>query len=564
VNVRTWQKVSTAWLLQMQQAETADAPPLAALASQLSNRLLLEAILAGGLGLMAVVVSVLLMLWFGRRLARELASLHDSARRVAEDRLPSVVERLRNGDEVDVAADTPPPGTGKITEIAQVAEAFAKVQRTAVEAAIGQADLRKGVNQVFLNLSLRNQSLLHRQLGLLDTMERAASDPAALDDLFRLDHLTTRMRRHAESLIILSGSTPGRGWRDPVAAVDVLRAAIAEIEDYVRVDVVSESRDAIVGPAVNDVIHLIAELVENATAFSPPNTQVEVKADAVGSGFAVEIEDRGLGLAADEMAEFNERLASPPEFDLASTDQLGLFVVGHLAARHGIRVSLHGSPYGGTRAIVLIPLAIIARDAEASEPPVAGSGGRRAMPGSGTEPIPAQAAGADASRRASVLTLTGRHRLASESPDGQAFAGLGRPAAREVPARQRRAASPNRASPPPAGSHPAGRQQQPRPPEAAGLAGDRQADAGTHLGMPRRVRQASLAPQLRAGGPGGPSAASPPPGSRQERTPEEARSLMAALQAGWEHGRTDDLGDPGGGLGAAAGIETDSSDGEAT
>ena len=144
-------------------------------------------------------------------------------------------------------AESPPPPPGTITEIARVAQAFATVQRTAVEAAVGQANLRRGVNRVFLNLSLRNQSLLHRQLGMLDAMERATNEPAALGDLFRLDHLTTRMRRHAESLIILSGATPGRGWRDPVPVIDVLRAAIAEVEDYVRVDVASDSQDAVVG-----------------------------------------------------------------------------------------------------------------------------------------------------------------------------------------------------------------------------------------------------------------------------------------------------------------------------
>ncbi len=146
--------------------------------------------------------------------------------------------------------------------------------------------------------------------------------------------------------------------------VDVLRAAIAEVEDYVRVDVATDSADAVAGPAVNDMIHLVAELIENATTFSPPATRVEIRADAVGSGFAVEIEDRGLGLSAGELADINQRLASPPEFDLANSDQLGLFVVGQLAARHRIRVSLRGSPYGGTTAIVLMPYSIIVRAAE--------------------------------------------------------------------------------------------------------------------------------------------------------------------------------------------------------
>ena len=361
---------------------------LSAQSAHLGDSLETQLALAGGLGLLAVAVSVFFMVRFGRSIRQELTGLQDGAGVMAHEHLPRVIERLRSGDEVDVAAESPPLPTGKITEIASVANAFSTVQRTAVEAAVGQANLRKGVNQVFLNLSLRNQSLLHRQLGMLDSMERATNEPSALADLFRLDHLTTRMRRHAEGLIILSGATPGRGWRDPVPVVDVLRAAIAEVEDYVRVDVASESRDAVVGAAVNDIIHLIAELVENATTFSPPTTRVEIRADIVGNGFAVEIEDRGLGLTAGELASINQRLASPPEFDLANSDQLGLFVVGQLAARHGIRVSLRESPYGGTTAIVLMPHSVIVREGEARPPAPAGPAAGTARPAPAAVPGP--------------------------------------------------------------------------------------------------------------------------------------------------------------------------------
>ena len=522
VNPMTWESASGAFLATMQKAETQNTAFLASLSNRLSTRLVTEAVLAGGLGLVAVVASVFLMLWFGRRLTGELTGLHKNVQSMAEVRLPSVVERLRRGDEVDVDAESPPPTTGKITEIARIAESFATVQRTAVEAAVGQANLRKGVNQVFLNLSLRNQSLLHRQLGMLDSMERAAADPAALADLFQLDHLTTRMRRHAEGLIILSGAIPGRGWRDPVPAVDVLRAAIAEVEDYVRVDVISESHDAVVGAAVNDVIHLIAELVENATAFSPPNTQVEVKAEGVGNGFAVEVEDRGLGLTAEEMAQINERLASPPEFDLANSDQLGLFVVGRLAARHGIKVSLRESPYGGTRAIVLLPSSIIVREGEAGERPGLGGGGPSAVADSPAGSLPAQATAVASRQRAAVFSLTGRHRQALP-PDGEVSPD------RELATPQARSAGWSRVAADPVGG-------------------------GTHLGLPVRVRQASLAPQLRTG-PGPDSAVSAAP-APAVRSPEQARNLMAALQKGWEHGRTDDLDDPVGGLGDWPGTDS--------
>ena len=360
-------------------------------AGRLRNSLTLQLAMAAGLGLVAIVVAVAVAIRFGNRLRSELTGLYNGARAMASERLPRVIARLRDGDEVDVVAESPPLPAGRITEIARVADAFSSVQRTAVDAAVGQANLRKGVNQVFLNLSLRNQSLLHRQLGMLDAMERATNDPAALADLFRLDHLTTRMRRHAEGLIILGGAIPGRGWREPVPVLDVLRAAIAEVEDYTRVDVASESPDTVVGAAVNDVIHLLAELVENATSFSPPNTRVEIRADAVGTGFAVEIEDRGLGLTPEELAEANARLASPPEFDLASSDQLGLFVVGQLAARHGIRVSLRESAFGGTTAIAILPHSIIVR---AGEPGLAGPDviGQPAPGPAAPAPFPASAA----------------------------------------------------------------------------------------------------------------------------------------------------------------------------
>jgi signal transduction histidine kinase len=411
VNPVTWQSVSTPSLTSMAKAQLQSGVPLAQRASQVSNRLVTQAVLAGGGGLAAVMVSVFLMLWFGRRLASELRGLHDNAHNMAYERLPEVVERLGRGEAVDADEESPPPGPGKITEIAKVALAFSAVQRTAVEAAAGQARLRKGVSQVFLSLSLRNQSLLHRQLGMLDSMERATQEPEALADLFRLDHLTTRMRRHAEGLIILSGATPGRGWREPVPVVDVLRAAIAEVEDYTRVDVISESGDTVAGVAVNDVIHLVAELIENAAAFSPPNTPVEVRADRVGSGLALEIEDRGLGLTPGELAEINEQLGSSPEFDLANSDQLGLFVVGRLAARHGIRVSLRQSPFGGTTAIVLLPHSVIVRE---------GGTGLRTTPvsrqpvafGASNGSQPQQAADAIQHReRASSFGLAGRHRL---------------------------------------------------------------------------------------------------------------------------------------------------------
>ena len=365
VNPGAWQTASFGVLASLQNVETANGNMLTAKSASLGNRLVLEAVLAGGLGLAAVAASVFLLVWFGRKVTRDLGGLNDSVREMASERLPSVVERLRRGDDVDVDAESPPPGTSSIQEVSRIAESFGTVQAAAVSAAVDQARLRKGVNQVFLNISMRNQSLLHRQLGMLDSMERRTSEPGALADLFRLDHLTTRMRRHAESLIVLSGAVPGRGWRDPVPVVDILRAAVAEVEDYVRVDVTSESDDLVAGNAVSDVIHLIAELVENAAVFSPPNTRIEVRAERVGTGLVAEVEDRGLGLSPGELDDINARLVSPAEFDLAHSEQLGLFVVSRLAARHAIKVSLRRSVYGGTTAVVLMPFGVVVRQEEA-------------------------------------------------------------------------------------------------------------------------------------------------------------------------------------------------------
>ncbi|MGH3231287.1 MAG: sensor histidine kinase, partial [Streptosporangiaceae bacterium] len=321
---------------------------------QISKTAWTRVAVTGGIGLLGLLVTITVTVLVARGIIRRLGGLERNALQLAEVQLPDVVGRLRRGEDVDVAAEAPPLRTGR-DEIGRVGTAFELVRQTAVRAAVEEARLRQGLNDVFRSLARRSQSLLHRQLALLDQMERRATDPEALDDLFRLDHLTTRMRRHAEGLVILAGAPPGRTWSSPVRMVDVMRGAIAEVEDYARVSVATRSQAALAGSAVADVIHLLAELVENATTLSPPYTSVRVSGDTVANGFAIEVEDRGLGMSAPRLAELNERLASPPEFNPSDSEQLGLFVVSQLAKRHGIRVTLKASPYGGTAAIVLIP-----------------------------------------------------------------------------------------------------------------------------------------------------------------------------------------------------------------
>jgi signal transduction histidine kinase len=474
----------------LQSAEAQNRVALSMLGTSVGNRLLVEVLVAGGLGLVAVALSVFLMVRFGRRISRELTGLQRSALELATDRLPRVVERLSHGEEVDVAAEAAPPPAGRIAEITKVAVAFSSVQSTAVEAAVVQARLRKGVSQVFRNLAWRSQSLLHRQLALLDAMERRSDDPDRLAELFQLDHLTTRMRRHAEGLIILSGAAPGRGWRTPVPVIDVLRGAIAEVEDYPRVKVITQSGDAIAGSAVADVIHLAAELIENATTCSPANTEVTVRADRVANGFVVEIEDRGIGINEDELTRINDSLANPPEFDLADSDRLGLFVVARLAAKHRIKIVMRPSPYGGITAIVLLPRAIVVTH----DAPDAGKDAK----------LPARSL-------AAVTAKAGMPGPATQGPAG----------------------------PPGADTEDAGTQA-----DAPGAAGPAAGPPAAEPGLPRRVRQTSLAPQLKNG-------ARPLTGEAQptasRRTPAESRSFVEALQHGWLLARSeaDPLDGPG-------------------
>ncbi|MEV0965757.1 nitrate- and nitrite sensing domain-containing protein [Streptomyces sp. NPDC049910] len=326
---------------------------------------LAKAGIAGVLGFLALLVSVVVSVRIGRDLVRALSRLRKEAHEVSGVRLPSVMRRLAAGESVDVETEAPHLEYGK-DEIGQVGQALNTLQRAAVEAAVKQADMRRGVSEVFVNLARRNQVLLHRQLTLLDTMERRTEDAEELADLFRLDHLTTRMRRHAEGLVILSGSAPSRQWRKPIQLMDVVRAAVAEVEDYERIEVRRLVRVGVAGPAVSDLTHLIAELLENATVFSPPHTGVQVHGERVANGFTLEIHDRGLGMAPEALLDANLRLAETPEFELSDTDRLGLFVVSRLAQRQNVRVSLQQSPYGGTTAVVFVPAALLT-DAPDSE-----------------------------------------------------------------------------------------------------------------------------------------------------------------------------------------------------
>jgi signal transduction histidine kinase len=503
---------------------------------------LVRIVTAAVIGLVAVLITALLMAWFARRIARDVASLGATARLFADEQLPELVARLRRGDELDLATDLPPPASANVTEISRIAAVLAGVQQTTVAATASEIRLRNGISQVFMSLARRNQSLLQRQLRLIDDLERKAADPGALADLFPLDHLTTRMRRHAEGLIILSGASPGRAWSSPVPVIDVIRGAIAEVEDYKRVAVVTASSDMVTGSAAADMIHLLAELIENACLFSPSGMRVEVRAERVGNGFAFEIEDRGLGIKSADLDAINERLGSPADFDLANADQLGLFVVGKLAARHGVRVFLRPSPYRGTTSIVMMPHSLITYEADAprtaadAEPTRQGQDMQLALTGRLRRPSPAEPPGPGPGATSAAPGDSGPGD-SGPGDSGPGDSGPGDSAAARTPAAASAGAWPTAiAEPGQTGAETPERREAalPRRPSPA-------VAAGTHNGLPRRVRQANMSPHLRNGAlPGEPAMMTPTAGHEPaDRSPEQARSLLSSLQSGWERGRQD-------------------------
>lgn len=390
VDAAGWQVAAEAAQAQILDVVLKGGDAVVGRATPVAAWVIIRLLLAAGLGFAALVASIVISITTARRLLEQLVRLRDAAHELANERLPAVMQRLRSGEQVDVATEVPPLAFGD-DEVGQVGQAFNAVQEAAVRAAVEQAELRRSVREVFVSIARRSQSLIHRQLQMLDQLERKEQDATRLDELFKVDHLATRMRRNAENLILLGGGAPGRVWRRPVPMIDVIRGATAEIEEYTRVEVRPIPQCAVEGRAVGDIIHLLAELVENAAGFSPPQTMVTVAGQLVSNGFVVEIEDRGLGMGEQALASANQQVTEPPEFQLSSNVVLGLFVVGRLAQKHGIRVQLRPSPFGGTTAIVLIPAALIVVDEQHAGLParLAAANGAAAITAS-------SAAGADA------------------------------------------------------------------------------------------------------------------------------------------------------------------------
>ncbi|MEV7015052.1 nitrate- and nitrite sensing domain-containing protein [Streptomyces sp. NPDC093991] len=323
--------------------------------------LLVTAASLSAAGLLALLLCVGLSWRITRSLSRRLRGLRLATLSLAQERLPDVVARLERGEKVDPESATTPLDYGH-DELGQVAQAFNTAQRTAVLTTVELADTRRGFQKIILGIARQSQNLVNLQLSKLDTLERRHTDPEVLKGLYELDSVASQLRRYEENLVIVSGERPGRSWSEPVALIDILRSAVGEVAEYQRVEVFVDEEVSLAPPAVADVIHLLAELIDNATVYSPAPSPVTVRAAMVAKGLAVEVEDRGLGMPEEDYASLNAQLAEPPQFDvvaLADDLRLGMFVISQLAHRHGIAVTLRPSPYGGTTAIVLLPHEVV-------------------------------------------------------------------------------------------------------------------------------------------------------------------------------------------------------------
>ncbi|MFD9322228.1 nitrate- and nitrite sensing domain-containing protein [Streptomyces sp. NPDC060053] len=442
-----------------------------------------EAIISGALILLVLGVSLVGAFVVARSMIRSLRRLQETATKVAQDRLPELVKQLSESDPQDVDTSVESVGVHSRDEIGQVAAAFDDVHREAVRLAAEQALLRGNVNAMFTNLSRRSQGLIQRQLSLISELESREADPDQLSSLFKLDHLATRMRRNGENLLVLAGEEPGRRWTRPVPLVDVLRAAASEVEQYERIELASVPTTEVAGRVVNDLVHLLAELLENATSFSSPQTKVKVTGHALPDGrVLIEIHDTGIGLSPEDLAAINERLASPPTVDVSVSRRMGLFVVGRLSQRHGIRIQLRPSDSGGTTALVMLPVDVA-------------QGGKKPQPKPGQSSV---AGGPAAAQAAAGVAAARRQNGSQNGSQGGALGSAPGAGGRLAPGQGPRAALPGRdGGGRPGGQPPRGPQQPPASPQQGrpAPAGASSGFGGQTPGAPQGLQAAGTGPQ---------------------------------------------------------------------
>lgn len=360
ITPEAWMSASTAKFDGYTEIETDLVDRAVTEAGQIADDAKTSAYINGAIVVVSLLAAFILAGMVARQMSRSMRRLRSAAFEVAETRLPMLVDQLSRTEPGRVDTRVEPIPITSTDEIGEVARAFDQVHREAVRLAAEQALLRGNVNAIFTNLSRRNQSLIEGQLTLITDLENNEADPDQLESLFKLDHLATRMRRNGENLLVLAGEEPGRRWNQPVPLVDVLRAASSEVESYERIELTGVPESEIHGQAVTDLVHLLAELLENATTFSSPQTKVRVTATRLPDGrVMIEIHDKGIGLTAEDFADINHKLANPPTVDAAVSQRMGLFVVGRLSDRHGIRVQLRPSgEQAGTTSLVMLPDAI--------------------------------------------------------------------------------------------------------------------------------------------------------------------------------------------------------------
>src|ERR1019366_9216645 len=338
-------------------------------AASLRKDAITSAVVVGAAVLLVLALALLFTIIVGRSMIRPLQRLRSGALQVAGVGLPEAVRGMSETDDPATGIEVDPIDVDSIDEIGEVARAFDQVHMEALRLAANEAALRGNVNAMFVNLSRRSQSLVERQIRLIDDLEQGEQDAERLGNLFQMDRLATRMRRNSENLLVLAGHEVSRRWNQPVALVDVLRAAVSEIEQYERVSMKVQRCISGRGHADNDVDHLVGELVENATSFSSAETHVTVSGHLLNSGgVLLDISDQGVGMGAEEMAHANWRLDNPPVVDVAVSRRMGLFVVARLAARHGIRVRLRPATTGGLTALVWLPDEVVMHDSLGSSP----------------------------------------------------------------------------------------------------------------------------------------------------------------------------------------------------
>ncbi|MGI5163603.1 sensor histidine kinase [Spirillospora sp. CA-253888] len=388
-NAGEWNRDMTAKVERTRTVEAGIARTLTESTTALEEDASTAALRDAALALVTLILVLLTTVLVARSLVRPLRRLQAGALEVAGSRLPGLVDRLRDPEAAAGGIEVDPIDVDSSDEIGQVARAFDEVHREAVRLAADEAVLRGNINAMFVNLSRRSQSLIERQLRLIEELEQSERDEEQLANLFRLDHLATRMRRNCENLLVLGGQEQVRRRNQPVPLIDVVRASLSEVEQYERVALRVQGDMRVAGPAVNDLVHLLAELVENATTFSSENTKVTVSGQLLsGGGAMLQINDNGVGMSPEELEQANWRLANPPVIDFSAARRMGLFVVGRLAVRHGVRVELRAAQGGGLTAFVVLPDALVA-------PVEPGTVGSRAF---GSQPSPAAVpAGAPAS-----------------------------------------------------------------------------------------------------------------------------------------------------------------------